>query len=133
MKKKNKAESGETGNAPIIINNPSIGWVPIPSLSTDDITVGFQMEVTSPEVLESSNSPLSDTSWTGVDMDVDIYGKVSSSCKNTRPTNQTMKYQVHVTGIAQHRPSEGLSKLMDIMASCIKPITTNPDDNKSNP
>ena len=48
-------------------------------------------------------------------------GKVSSSRENTRSTNQTAKYQVHVSA-RQQQPTEGLSKLMDIMASCVEPV-----------
>lgn len=34
---------------------------------------------------------------------------------------QTAKYQVHVSA-RQQQPTEGLSKLMDIMASCVEPV-----------
>lgn len=57
--------------------------------------------------------------WFGVNASVS--GKVTSSRENTRSTNQTAKYQVHVTA-SQQRPTEGLSKLIDIMASCIEPL-----------
>lgn len=50
-----------------------------------------------------------------------ISGKVSSSRENTRSTNQTAKYQVHVSA-SQQPQTEGLSRLMDIMASCIEPL-----------
>lgn len=59
--------------------------------------------------------------WFGVN--VGISGKVTSSRENTRSTNQTAKYQVHVTASQQPR-TEGLAKLMDIMASCIEPVPT---------
>ena len=52
---------------------------------------------------------------------VSVNGKVSSSRENTRSTNQTAKYQVHVSA-RQQPPTEGLSKLMDIMASCVEPL-----------
>jgi len=52
---------------------------------------------------------------------VNVSGKVSSSRENTRSTNQTAKYQVHVSA-RQQRQTEGLSKLMDIMASCVEPL-----------
>lgn len=45
---------------------------------------------------------------------VSVNGKVSSSRENTRSTNQTAKYQVHVSA-RQQQPTEGLSRLMDIM------------------
>lgn len=34
---------------------------------------------------------------------------------------QAAKYQVHVSA-RQQQPTEGLSKLMDIMASCVEPV-----------
>ena len=52
----------------------------------------------------------------------EVSGKVSSLRENTRSSNQTAKYQVHVSA-SQQPQTEGLSKLMDIMASCIEPIT----------
>lgn len=42
--------------------------------------------------------------------------------------NQTAKYQIHVIA-SQQQQTEGLSKLMDIMASCIEPVTVE-EDNK---
>lgn len=42
----------------------------------------------------------------------------SSSCENISTTDQTTKYQVHVTA-CQNPQSEGLSKLLDIMASIL--------------
>ena len=58
---------------------------------------------------------------------VNVSGKVSSSRENTRSTNQTAKYQVHVSA-RQQRQTEGLSKLMDIMASCVEPLPAEKND-----
>ena len=55
-------------------------------------------------------------------INAEISGKVTTARENTRMTNQTAKYQIHVTA-SQQPQTEGLSKLMDIMASCIEPIT----------
>lgn len=52
---------------------------------------------------------------------VDIQGKVSTTRENTRSTNQTAKYQMHVNA-RQQRPTEGMSKLMDILANCTAPL-----------
>lgn len=52
---------------------------------------------------------------------VSVQGKVGTSRENTRSTNQTAKYQVSVSA-SQQPPTEGLSKLMDIMASCVEPL-----------
>ncbi|RHU30331.1 DUF2589 domain-containing protein [Parabacteroides sp. TM07-1AC] len=93
------------------VEAPFIGLVPIPSLLIDRVDIDFQMEVT------ETNSEKS-TSSADVSTNIQPNG---SSRENTRSTNQTAKYQVHVSA-SQQRQTEGLSKLMDIMASCIEPI-----------
>lgn len=107
------------------VEAPFIGLVPIPSLLIDRVDVDFQMEVTdtNTEKTNSSSEVSTDISakWFGVT--AKVAGKVSSSRENTRSTNQTAKYQVHVTATQQPQ-TEGLSKLMDIMAACIEPVPT---------
>lgn len=105
------------------VEAPFIGLVPIPSLLIDRVDIDFQMEVTETNSEKSTSSADVSTNisakWFSVK--ADISGKVSSTRENTRSTNQTAKYQVHVSA-SQQRQTEGLSKLMDIMASCIEPI-----------
>lgn len=105
------------------VRAPFIGLVPIPSLLIEKVDIDFQMEVTDTNVSKSESSAEATASvsakWFGTT--VNVSGKVASSRENTRTTNQTAKYQVHVTA-AQQRPTEGLSKLMDIMAACIEPV-----------
>ena len=109
----------------VSVKAPFIGLVPIPSLLIDRVDIDFQMEVTdtnsTTDHVDKEASTNISSKWFGVN--VGISGKVSSSRENTRSTNQTAKYQVHVTA-SQQRQTEGLSKLMDIMASCIEPIPT---------
>lgn len=106
------------------VKAPFIGLVPIPSLLIDRINVDFQMEVTDTNVNKSNSTAEASTNISAewFCTSVNIAGKVSTSRENTRTTNQTAKYQVNVTA-SQQPPTEGLSKLMDIMASCIEPIT----------
>ena len=52
---------------------------------------------------------------------VSVNGKVTTAKENTRSTNQTAKYNVTVNA-KQQPPTEGLSKLMDLLASCTAPI-----------
>ena len=108
------------------VEAPFIGLVPIPSLLIDRIDVDFQMEVTDTNTEKSSSSVDASTNisakWSAAK--VEVAGKVSSARENTRSTNQTAKYQVHVTA-SQQPQTEGLSKLMDIMAACIEPVPTN--------
>lgn len=104
------------------IKAPFIGLVPIPSLLIDRIDIDFQMEVTDNNVTKSKTEAEASTSIKGGWLTtVEVAGKVSSSRENTRTTNQSAKYQVHVTA-SQQPQTEGLSKLMDIMASCIEPM-----------
>lgn len=107
------------------VQAPFIGLVPIPALLVDRVDVDFQMEVTSTETEKSNMSSEVTTSISsGWFVKAEISGKVSTSRENTRSTNQTAKYQVHVSA-SQQPPTEGLSKLMDIMASRIESIPTN--------
>ncbi|WP_455967512.1 DUF2589 domain-containing protein [Bacteroides fluxus] len=105
------------------IQAPFIGLVPIPSLLIDRIVVDFQMEVTN---TGTSNTKTAAEVSTNVSSNwfvkASISGKGSTSHENTRSTNQTAKYQVHVSA-SQQPHTEGLSKLMDIMVSCIEPIS----------
>lgn len=107
------------------VKAPFIGLVPIPSLLIDRVDVDFQMEVTdtNSSTDKTETSATTDISAKWFQVNVGISGKVTSSRENTRSSNQTAKYQVHVSA-SQQPQTEGLSKLMDIMASCIEPVPT---------
>lgn len=115
------------------VQAPLLGLVPIPALLIEDVHVDFQMEVTSTE--ESKNNTAAEAgtsasykSWFGAS--AEIHGKVSTTRENTRSSNQTAKYNVSVNA-RQQRPSEGLSRLMDILASCTAPLKISKNDNSS--
>ena len=106
------------------VKAPFIGLVPIPSLLIDRVDVDFQMEVTDTSNVKSTTNAeveakASAKHWF---INAEISGKVTTARENTRMTNQTAKNQIHVSA-SQQPQTEGLSKLMDIMASCIEPIT----------
>lgn len=105
------------------VKAPFIGLVPIPSLMVDHVDVDFQMEVTDSTVSKDASTATADAQASAkwFVFKADINGKVTTSRENTRTTNQSAKYQVHVSA-SQQPPTEGLSKLMDIMASCVEPI-----------
>ncbi|MGZ2369155.1 DUF2589 domain-containing protein [Ancylomarina sp. YFZ004] len=115
----------------IEVQAPFLGLVPIPSLLIDDVHIDFQMEVNAATSNKSTKEKEADIKahadfklgFLGKG-NVDVHGKVSSSRENTRSTNQTAKYQVSVSA-RQQPPTEGLSKLMDIMASCTAPLSIN--------
>ena len=118
-------QDGEMTTMSQSVKAPFIGLVPIPSLLIDRVDVDFQMEVTDTSNVKSTinaevETKVSGKSWL---ISAEISGKVTTARENTRMTNQTAKYQIHVSA-SQQPQTEGLSKLMDIMASCIEPINT---------
>ena len=112
----------------VTVQVPFIGLVPLPNLLIDDVQVDFQMEVTATETSteKSSTEGSSSTNCFG-GWSVNVGGKVSSSRENTRTTNQTARYQVDESN-RQQRQTEGLSKLKDILASCVEPLPTKKND-----
>ena len=118
-------QDGVMTTMPQSVKAPFIGLVPIPSLLIDRVDVDFQMEVTDTSNVKSTINAKVETKVSGKSwlISAEISGKVKTARENTRMTNQTAKYQIHVSA-SQQPQTEGLSKLMDIMASCIEPINT---------
>ena len=116
---------GSTTPQDITVQAPFIGLVPLPNLLIDDVQVDFQMEVTATEtsIEKSSTEGGSSTNCFG-SWSVNVGGKVSSSRENTCSTNLTARYQVDESN-RQQRQTEALSKLKDIMASCVEPLPGN--------
>lgn len=119
---------GATDVQQLGVHAPFLGLVPLPALLIEDVQVDFQMEVTTTETSTSrQNSEVSTSANSSFKFgcfasgSVSVNGKVTSARENTRSTNQTAKYQIHVSA-RQQPPTEGLSRLMDIMASCIEPV-----------
>jgi hypothetical protein len=112
---------------PTPVEAPFLGLVPIPSLLVEDVNIEFQMEVSATEssketnTKEASGTAEASGGILGWRAKVSVQGKVSSSRENTRSTNQTAKYQVRVSA-RQQPATEGLSRLMDIMAQCVAPL-----------
>ena len=112
----------------VTVQVPFIGLIPLPNLLIDDVQVDFQMEVTATETsTEKSNTEGSSSTNCFGGWSVNLGGKVSSSRENTCSTNQTARYQVDESN-RQQRQTEGLSKLKDIMASCVEPLPTKKND-----
>lgn len=119
----------------IEVQAPFLGLVPIPTLLIESVDVDFQMEVTSTttskDTLTSELSTKAGYKGLFSRVSVEVQGKVSTTRENTRSTNQTAKYQVHVSA-RQQRPTEGMSKLMDILASCTAPLKVTASENTGN-
>ena len=116
-------ENGTVTKVKQVIEAPFLGLVPIPSLLIDRIDVDFQMEVTDTNTSKTDSTAELQTNLSAkwFTIQASVSGKVSTSRENTRTTNQTAKYQVHVSA-SQQPQTEGLSKLMDILNSCIEPV-----------
>lgn len=124
-----KQPDGKIGKHQITVNAPLLGLVTTPNLLIEDVHIDFQMEVTMAETVKENSAAEASTTasykgWFGVS--AEVQGKVSSTRENTRSTNQTAKYQVSVNA-RQQQPSEGMSKLMDLFASCVEPIEAEVD------
>lgn len=109
------------------VQAPVLGVMPMPSLLIDKVVIDFQMEVAATDTSTSKTDASAEVSvsagfWA---VKTTVTGKVSTSRENTRSTNQTAKYQVHVEA-NQQAPTECLSKLMDLFASCTEPLDLTP-------
>jgi hypothetical protein len=123
------------GTVKIGVQAPFLGLVPIPAMMVNEVNIDFQMEVTDTETTKSNTASDATVSvdasygFLFAKANVKMSGKVSSSRENTRTTNQTAKYQVHVVA-RQQQPTEGMSKLMDILSSCVEEITGDAEEVK---
>lgn len=114
------------GKSSMTVSAPFLGLVPMASLLIDNITVDFQMEVSTAETDKSNSAADATLTASGGfgPFRVAVAGKVSTSKESTRTTNQTAKYQIHVSASQQPAP-EALSRLMDILANCTVPLEIN--------
>lgn len=114
------------------VQAPLLGLVPVPSLLVEDTTIEFQMEVAATESSKTSSGSEIDTStsakygFLGLGGSTTVSGKVTSARENTRSTNQSAKYQVRVYA-RQQPPTEGMARLMDILASCTQALPAGGD------
>ena len=115
----------EGGVTKIGVQAPFLGLVPVPAILVNEVNINFQMEVTDTETIKTNTAGSVETDVNGsygflfAKTQVKVAGKVSSSRESTRSTNQTAKYQVSVIA-RQQQPTEGMSKLMDIISSCVE-------------
>ncbi len=88
------------------VKAPFIGLVPIPSLLIDRVDVDFQMEVTDTSNVKSTTNAEVETKASAKHwfINAEISGKVTTARENTRMTNQTAKYQIHVSPASSRRP-----------------------------
>lgn len=102
---------------------PMLGLLPFPSLLVDHVTIDFQMEVTANTSEKSTVDTEVKASVSGgfFRSKYSVQGRVSANKEQTRSTNQTAKYQVHVEANQQPQ-TEVMGKLMDLFATCTEPL-----------
>lgn len=104
----------------INVKAPFIGLAPIPSLLIDNVTVDFTMKVESVDSLDTTDNTVKVLDKKGDRLSVNT--TLTTDVNRVRSTNQEASYTVHAQANQQPQ-TEGLSKLMDIMANCIAPIS----------
>lgn len=102
--------TGAMSTQTIQVNVPVLGLVNIPALLVTSASVNFSLSVDKVSVSNSGNVTLS--------------GNVAAPTSNTRPTDNSGKYSFALT--AEQQPStEGMSQMMDVLASTVVPIPIN--------
>lgn len=118
---------GEITTESIEVQAPLLGLVPIPALLIDLVTVDFTMEVKDhvnhSDKTDASLDAKAKVGW-GV-WSASVQGHVATHRENTRSTDNSAKYNVHVQA-RQQPPTEGLAKMMDLLASVTAPIKVTP-------
>ena len=110
----------------VTVKPPLLGLVPIPALLVDSVSIDFTMEV-------KTHAQTTATFDTSTDLKVgapgafkflstfELTGHVGTHRENTRSTDNSAKYNVRVEA-HQQAHTEGMSKLMDLLASASEPI-----------
>jgi len=115
--------TGQIKSQTVSIKAPLLGLVPIPALLIESVNIEFTMEVkastSSKDTSSASASLEAEASWGWGS--AKFTGNVASSSENTRSTDNSAKYVVSVVA-KQQAPQEGMSKLMDLLASAVEPI-----------
>jgi hypothetical protein len=117
--------SGHIQTESVTVQAPVLGLVPLPALLIETVNVDFSMEINQSSKSTERNDKSVETtaSFRGLFWRGSVTGKVSSSRENTRSTDNSAKYHVNV--VARQQPyTEGMNKLMDVLASATSPIKT---------
>ena len=113
------------GGAPVPqtveVHAPLLSLIPVPALLIQSVNVDLTVEISDTNVqkVESSTEAKVDIEAGWLFDKVTFNGTYTNSQSNTRTTNQSAKYEVNVVATQQQLP-EGMSKLLDLMSSCIE-------------
>ncbi|MEL6700994.1 MAG: DUF2589 domain-containing protein [Pseudomonadota bacterium] len=122
---------GSIDSTTVQVKPPLLSLVPVPALLIDSVDINFSMEIHTVEAEKdtSSKEAMAEASagggWGVWHADVKATGKIATTRENTRSTDKTAKYDVTVRA-NQQEPTEGMSRLMDLLASTVEPIKATP-------
>ncbi|MCZ4280696.1 DUF2589 domain-containing protein [Kiloniella laminariae] len=120
-------DDGQISVHSLTVAPPVLGLVPIPALLIDSVDINFSMEIHTVDTAKSSSSAeveakaKAEANGIFYSGSLEVTGKMSAQRENTRSTDKTAKYDVTVRA-TQQPPTEGMSKLMDLLASTVEPI-----------
>lgn len=116
-------EDGTSNLDEMKVDIPLLAIVPIPNLQVDEVNILFDMEVKQSEREESQldvGGALTGSLQLGLPK-INVTGNVSAHKSNTRSSDNSAKYHVDVHA-ANHGVSEGLARVLDIMAVNVTPM-----------
>lgn len=114
--------NGDSKLMAVEIAPPLLGLVPIPALLVEDVTIDFEMEVKSAikqtDITDATVKADAKGGFWGASYSIN--GSVTTKRENTRSTDKSAKYTVHVAA-RQQQPPEGLAKLIQALAGATEP------------
>jgi len=125
---------GTFGVSEITVAPPLLGLVPIPSLLIETVDVDFSMQINTTSVEKDSSQQEAEVQadasagFGPYSASVSVHGKVAAQRENTRSTDKTAKYDIRIHA-AQQEQTEGMAKLMDLLASAVEPLHATPAPN----
>lgn len=128
-------EGKTIGSETVSMEVPVLSILNIPSLVVDQVDVVFDMEVKSSQASQQTSDKSGDLDgsaklgWGIFSLDVHIKGSVSSHQSNTRSSDNSAKYHVEVHAKQAGMP-EGLSRVLDILATAVQPASVEPGGTK---
>jgi hypothetical protein len=132
----NIAQTAEDGTVTMVpqevkVKAPMLAILPLPALKVKEAEVTFSMQVNSSteDTSESSSEASIDGSgsvgWGPFKVSVKVHGKTSSHSSQTRKSDNSAKYDVHVLATDDGIP-EGLARILDMMQDAITPTAAAP-------
>lgn len=115
--------TGDYSTEDITVEAPLIALVPIPALLVQTVDIALTVNVDN-KLSAGSTSTATLGASGGIDdwfYSLHFTGNYSTTVNNTRSTDYRAQYTVKVAAQQQTLP-EGMSRLMDVVCSCINPM-----------